>query len=1548
MVSKETKIIGSLIITLLLTGVIYIAMPDAGLKIRVDNDKSTFYVQNDNNRWIVSGREYNTLLDGTTKLYRDSNGISIEQFNDSNSVTIKRNTQYKRGPLVVDTYYFEGDVTSIELFPISHTVEIFNGTGYFYKYEVKDLDYSGETFKLDGVQTSQAFGFNMKVEWWEDYRLGWIYSNGNMYIKSEKIDTDYVKYDVRLFDPSYTLDPQGDSHVCSGDWNTLRQCTRINDSNISTYAMADQDKGAQYYVNYTMPTTNYTGNLWEIVSARSDFAGKMSVNRTIPDYCANQTQVQFKISIWNDLQFADKNINVSCWNGTVWDYFTTPVEYKQWTLVYQEQVYWYGNLTPIIILNSPSNDSYIEINNSLLNVTPSDLNTGDILTVWFYGDGVLINTTENVISGTDVTYNWTDLSDGLHNWTAIVTDGGTTNATDTRIFEVNTGSYCYQETATETSRCGGLDTGSYTVWGHEISIKYTKPVFASGAIWTYKLGDNITVNHTLSPSEFDNGVYPNEIVFDFLASTDTGKIRVIDYAGNILKIVEDDSTCTYVSPGTNETAYDGDWNTAVTPQTSGANWSTTADTCVSRIFEEGVYWTTVCTENANCSAGYYCNNNAFCVEQVGTGYECGDNITHINTDTENNGACTSAYCRFTIANISNNDKYCADSSTDCVDYDDSLPANSRNTGYQACEGDDKDYTCTNGIWGEGVACPDASCSSDVEYGDSTCVESTGCSAQATTNCDACDTCSGTTCSGYYSTHTQDTVGTNTCDSTCVECNGAGSCTNQADGDDYFSQCEIVCSGYSITPGTCSGSAACTSASACPNFLSCFTGSACFSVCYDNLYCRDASYYCVPSGLACTQNVIDLYLESLNRNITAELNSSIEVMGVGNNSHVCLDINHPDYGINYSCEDNSTSIDLNISYFRTNTLNDSSAKKNLTYASKSNQTIYISAHQYDEIENLSINLTGYENSGSYLTNVTIYINNYLDSSIGNLGIYLNAFNDGDTSKSIVYKTGGYKSFSIDLLNGSQVLNSYLNITGIIAKNISYYTYVSNEYPHQTYGGLTNAYTGFWTSNNDDIYTDTSTSWEPMDKGSPNVCRYPSEMTYTGSDYDNTVFILSSQFGFYKEHICFYNAKTEIYTGYFELNDTYVGNKWEGITWYDDTLYVLSNDVVKAIVTYNATGTELITYNLSLGFEYYSLVYESTLHQFLVFGANTTDYIFFAYNTSFDLQENWTTELSGLFNDMADAPDNNIYGSPSVNASTESAKYRITEYDYYNSVPTNPYLEIGTNDGVREWNYTGEYSTEETTNNFSSAINTYISNSCAAINNTCTIPFSFSSSTAGELIVDAINITYELDGILIELNINLAQLFLNNSINDTNIPITISSDTAGILEISNVTYNYAGGNKTYSVTAHNDNYTFNKTFNITYYYSDYESELPSNIEYIDFYPWSPTAKNVTPFGQTTNVPILNITATNYGGKNFDFYMKINKSINCANISTNTTNIDNDDYLSTTWKNISINTSYESEIDIWMWADLSCDYSYWSLWNPEFKMAACCDNCDVCSKS
>ena len=48
MVDKTTLTIGSLLLVLLATGVVYITMDK--VKLRVDNDKSTFYVVNENNR----------------------------------------------------------------------------------------------------------------------------------------------------------------------------------------------------------------------------------------------------------------------------------------------------------------------------------------------------------------------------------------------------------------------------------------------------------------------------------------------------------------------------------------------------------------------------------------------------------------------------------------------------------------------------------------------------------------------------------------------------------------------------------------------------------------------------------------------------------------------------------------------------------------------------------------------------------------------------------------------------------------------------------------------------------------------------------------------------------------------------------------------------------------------------------------------------------------------------------------------------------------------------------------------------------------------------------------------------------------------------------------------------------------------------------------------------------------------------------------------------------------------------------------------------------
>jgi len=196
---NEKVIIGFLTILILSTA-FYVTLTDQGLKIRIDDDKSTFYVKNQINRFVVSGREYNKLFDGTSLMYRRPSEITREITFDleSNTTTIVRTTPYIRGPVIVDTYFFKGNSEDVGLFPIYHKVEIYNGAGKFYRYEVRDLRYIGLRKKLD--TTEMDFGRNMKVTWQDGYRWAWVYANGVLKIQY-KIESDYEVFNVRLFDP---------------------------------------------------------------------------------------------------------------------------------------------------------------------------------------------------------------------------------------------------------------------------------------------------------------------------------------------------------------------------------------------------------------------------------------------------------------------------------------------------------------------------------------------------------------------------------------------------------------------------------------------------------------------------------------------------------------------------------------------------------------------------------------------------------------------------------------------------------------------------------------------------------------------------------------------------------------------------------------------------------------------------------------------------------------------------------------------------------------------------------------------------------------------------------------------------------------------------------------------------------------------------------------------------------------------------------------------------------------------------------------------------
>lgn len=202
MVTKKYLTIGFLLLTLLSTGVIYISLQGSDVKIRVDNDKSTFYVFEES-RWRVSGREYNKLFDGTRRMNRDTSTISVNLSYDNitKETIIRRSTGFQRGPVIVDTYIFDGNVKDVEVFPVSHTVEIFNGSGFFYRYEVRDLVYDGISEKLS--VTYLEFGRKMNVEWEGNYRWARVFKSGILKVQYN-IPSDYEFYDVRLFDPIRT------------------------------------------------------------------------------------------------------------------------------------------------------------------------------------------------------------------------------------------------------------------------------------------------------------------------------------------------------------------------------------------------------------------------------------------------------------------------------------------------------------------------------------------------------------------------------------------------------------------------------------------------------------------------------------------------------------------------------------------------------------------------------------------------------------------------------------------------------------------------------------------------------------------------------------------------------------------------------------------------------------------------------------------------------------------------------------------------------------------------------------------------------------------------------------------------------------------------------------------------------------------------------------------------------------------------------------------------------------------------------------------------
>ncbi len=310
---------------------------------------------------------------------------------------------------------------------------------------------------------------------------------------------------------------------------------------------------------------------------------------------------------------------------------------------------------------------------------------------------------------------------------------------------------------------------------------------------------------------------------------------------------------------------------------------------------------------------------------------------------------------------------------------------------------------------------------------------------------------------------------------------------------------------------------------------------------------------------------------------------------------------------------------------------------------------------------------------------------------------------------------------------------------------------------------------------------------------------------------------------------------------------------------------------------------------------------------------------------------------------------------------SSGYRLKLDNYLESIiinnsgdyPSNITFDFG-NDGINDASIDGYFNTTNGTLNVdltSADLTTAFTSEDPSVgNHTYLIPLEIHSDTAGLIELSGINLTYDPNPVW--LNSSLIQTFLDTyGSGSTNFSISLVADNStanSAITIDDIIFNYAGGNKTYEVKAHNEDYTINVSRNLTYYYSRWDYNfVPSYVDYLEFIPSSPIAKNITPFGQSFSRPILNLTNYGYGGKNINLSIYLSDTLSCVNLTMSLTQNKTDGYwINESWVELNSNISYLTTTNISMWADYDCSYTTWRLFNPSLYFRQCCDDC-FCSE-
>ena len=333
--------------------------------------------------------------------------------------------------------------------------------------------------------------------------------------------------------------------------------------------------------------------------------------------------------------------------------------------------------------------------------------------------------------------------------------------------------------------------------------------------------------------------------------------------------------------------------------------------------------------------------------------------------------------------------------------------------------------------------------------------------------------------------------------------------------------------------------------------------------------------------------------------------------------------------------------------------------------------------------------------------------------------------------------------------------------------------------------------------------------------------------------------------------------------------------------------------------------------------------------------------------------WSTDMSTWYNKSWDFDDSVLAyinqealmdkdGRPWFLEGSYAGTGQYDMYLWSLYYPRNVYFLVA---GEQVWNASNQiFNWTVRTDNFESQLDSAISDCTPAASGYCDIPLYLSEDDPGAILqIDDIEINFTNEFNPFNLSISLIQTFLDNiGSGYTDVPFDIEADK-GKVEISGINCSFLGTAK-YNITAHS-NSDFDH-HNLSSIYSGLDLIFPPGLSWFEFLPTSNSSKNVTPYGQSYNIPIFNHSSLAYDKamKISIFWNTTNETIlDCANITLDFDNTKDGILITNESQTFIENLAVGGSNSTWAWLDMDNCPGRWIevdlIWDT------CCYECVPC---